>query len=76
MTELEKLLRFHILDSRNSGEEAIVKLRLAAADRIAELEGALRSIKTTLIKVNEGIEMGGIDSELLSMAVCALRETD
>lgn len=44
MTDLEKLLRFHVLDARNSGEEAIAKLRLDAADRIAELEKALRLI--------------------------------
>jgi hypothetical protein len=41
MTDLEKLLRFHILDRRNSGEEAVAELRLAAADRIAELEKQL-----------------------------------
>lgn len=42
MSDLQALLRYQILDARNSGESAKHALMLAAADRIAELEKALQ----------------------------------
>lgn len=43
-SELERLLRFNVLSERNSGEDAKHILMREAANRIAELEKALREV--------------------------------
>ncbi len=48
MENLDALLRFRRLDRNNCDEEAMVKLMTVAADRIAELEAALRNIADPL----------------------------
>lgn len=45
MSDLQALLRYQILDERNSGEPAKHALMRAAADRIAELEKFERAVK-------------------------------
>lgn len=45
-----------------------------AADRIAELEKALRDIRAFLVEVNKGIEMGNIDSQIVADIDRALME--